>query len=176
MADDEKNKIIQSFLQSASQEEIEELEKLLRQKKENRFMGKINLDKIARDMATNIREQMGVSTENIKLMAKNLVITLARQHSPGITDQELEILLDDMVPGMNEKKAIPDRVLISMIEYFILYSEGEMSEKMLRQFPSGWTRKYWQAFPGSVKGLIALYLNGEIVEKEFWIKIREFFQ
>ncbi len=154
------NSIISGFMKDASPEEVRELERLLEARK-NKTAG-LDVDRMAKQMAGQIQQQMGLTTGNIKKMARDLVIRLAREHSPGITDAELNVLLNQMVPDSQPAKPkLPPELLKTMAHQFIIYHKGLMSDKDLADLPQGWQEKYWNAFPDELKRMIAEHIAGD---------------
>jgi len=170
--EDKAKRILDEFMKNASPEELAELEKLLKERDRKRgSSGQIDVNGIAKDMAQQIQKQMGMTTENIKRMAKDMVVSLARQKQPDITDRELDALVREMVPDnryVASESKIPPELLVTMIRHFISYSTGKMSQAELRNLPKGWVEKYWESFPIDVQKLISAYLKSEIGADMFW--------
>ncbi|MFC1671065.1 hypothetical protein ACFL20_11800 [Spirochaetota bacterium] len=168
-------KIANQFLGEVLNEDIEQLnahEKSPRSNQKN--LGDINFGNLARDMASSIQEQMGITNENIKRTAKELVVKLARKHKPEITETELHALVREMVPDEREvQNRIPFEVMIEMIDFFVCYSRGKLSQSELRGLPGNWITRYWASFPMNIKKLIAAYLKGSMSRKEFWVNVRK---
>ena len=174
---DKSAKILKEYLKDASPGEAEELYRLLdeREKSKKRSGGraplKVNIDEMARDMSKQIQEQMGMTNINIKRMAVDLIVKMARQHEPNISDRELKVLIEQMIPDLgaqNSSSDIPDDVMKTMILQFVTFSTGEMSEREKRDMPLGWTEKYWGCFSPKIRQLISYFLKGGIDKKAFW--------
>lgn len=152
--------IIEDFMQNSSPEEMKELERLLEARR-NSTSG-LNLNSMAKDMADQIQNQMGLTNQNIKKMARELVIKLAREHSPQITDTELRVLLNQMVPNSEpEKPKLPPDLLKIMAHQFIIYHKGLMSDEEKADLPPGWQEKYWSAFPDELKRMISEHISSK---------------
>jgi len=177
--EDKKKKILEDYIKSATPEERAELNRLLksREKNKNDFKTQgLNMDvnQLAKNMSRQINEQLGMADINIKKMAKDLVVQMALQHKPEITEKELAALVNQMVPEKKDNdisKKIPPELLKSMIVQFITYSTGSMPEKDLAQLPEGWAKKYWNAFSQDIRDLITMYLKNGIDNSNFWIAV-----
>lgn len=165
--DDIKNNLLESFLRNATIEEMEELYRLLderdrRQKQRPQFgmSGKLDLDSMAKNMSKQIQEQLGMANLNMKKMARDLVVQLALQHKPDISEKELNAIVNHMVPdsrGTDIAKKLPPDLLMTMVAQFIetdINSEAE------------WKKRYWEVFPDEIRLGIAGYLSGDIGKEE----------
>lgn len=177
MAEDEELKrILDEFMKNASDEDIMELNRLLETRKSSPRGGAMDVNSIARDMSRQLNERIGLSEKNIKSMARDMVVKLAREHKPDITDAELRVLVRHMVPGPDYSgvaKKLPPAVLKTMILHFVTYGTGRMSEAEKSLMPAGWTTKYWQVFPPEIRRLISSFLKGSLDAKVFWQRIVE---
>jgi hypothetical protein len=163
-------KIIDDFIKNATADELEELRGLLKKRKKTGI--NIDFTGMARDTAETIQKQMRLTNETVKATARDLVARLARSYNPEFSEKEIRAIVDEMVPSAGPKKKVPPALMIAMVEQFISYSTGAMSEREMKEFPSGWQKKYWEAFPQSLQRLIADLLYDKIDEREFWIAAR----
>jgi len=163
--DNSKNKILDEFLRNASVEEMEELYRLLDERDRKKTPGpglgvKLDLDSIAKNMSKQIQEQLGMANLNMKKMARDLVVQLARQYQPNITDRELAVIVEQMVPG-GRKSAVaenlPSDLLMTMVVQFV---ESDINSGM------EWKKRYWEVFPDEIKLGIAGFLRGDIGKDE----------
>lgn len=170
------DKIIKNFLENASSGELEALQKMMidNEKKTNSGID-LNPEKFAKEISSKIKKQVGFTTENIKKTAVGLVISIAKKHQPNITDDQLEYIIEKMVPGYSQKAPIPKALLLTMIEQFVSYAIGKMDQKTINEMPQGWEKKYWENFPEIIQKIIASYIRNEINDTEFWQTIREIF-
>lgn len=163
--DDIKNNLLDRFLRNASVEEMEELYRLLdeRDKKTGKppgLNGSLNLDSMAKNMSKQIQEQLGMANLNMKKMARDLVVQLALQYKPDITERELNAIVNQMVPDSSSTaiaKKIPPDILMEMVVQFI---ETDMNSGM------EWKKRYWDVFPKDIKLGIAGFLSGDIGKAE----------
>jgi hypothetical protein len=184
-ADEIKKKIIEDFIRDASPEEIKELNRLLRSREGNKAsnpgrMG-LNMDVkgLAKEMSSQISRQMGMANLNIKQMSRDLVVQMARQYQPGISEKELSALVEQMVPD-KRKTAVPEKIpfdlLKTMIVQFVSYSTGTMQEKDMASLPEGWVKKYWNSFSPELRILINNYLKDGIDNRSFWISVEKLYK
>jgi len=177
MPDDQQLKrLLDEFLKNASAQDIEELNRLLEARKKSSPQGAMDVMGFARKMSMDLNSRMGFSEENIKRMARDMVIRLAREHKPEISDAELRVLVRQMVPEpdySNVAKKLPPEVMKTMILHFVTYGTGRMTEAEKNEMPRGWTEKYWEVFPVEIKRLISSYLKGGMDAKDFWVKVKQ---
>ena len=176
--DNEANRILRDFMENASQDEIHELERLLKERESRRRYSVPDPAEMAKKLSAQIHQQMGLTNVNIKSMARDLVIKLAREHKPDITPRELKVLVEQMVPSKGgstapRKPNVPPSMMKTMISQFIAYSQGEMEPAELEGLPEGWVQKYWNVFPVNVQKLLSVYIKGGIDTKSFWRRIAE---
>lgn len=178
--DDEKRKILEDYMRSASPEERKELNRLLKSRQKKAVSDfktpgmNMDVNQLARNMSKQINEQLGMADINIKKMAKDMVVQMALQHKPDISPRELTALVNQMVPEKRDSdilKKISPELLKSMIVQFVSYSTNSMPEKDLAELPEGWTKKYWGIFSQDIRDLITMYLKNGIDNRNFWLAI-----
>jgi hypothetical protein len=167
--------IIASYMNTATPEQAEELKTLLKQRAGSGGLGNLDFAAMAEKVAASIREQMGLSKEALRETAVNAVSRLIRSSVPEISDHDLSLLLEEMIPSMVESRRspIPPDMLEVMVNQFAAYSLGRMPSQAKTEMPQGWTAKYWNAFPPVIKGLISKLLYGEIDEELFNLAVKE---
>ena len=165
-------------METASSDEIHELERLLKERESRRRYRVPDPAEMAKKLSAQIHQQMGLTNINIKSMARELVIKLAREHKPDITTKELKALVEQMVPsgggGLSTGRPnIPPSMMKTMLTQFIAYSNGEMDPRELEGLPEGWVQKYWDIFPVNVRKLLSVYIKGGIDTRTFWKRVSE---
>ena len=170
--------ILEYILRNATRHELELIGEALRKRMEREStlgLGQIDVNQMARNIAEDIEKQMGVGGDQVHEMSRRLVADMVRREKPEIPERDLNTLLDQWVPGKSGRKAggIPRDMLLAMITQFVTYSTGEMSEEDKKQFPKGWHKKYWEAFPPDIQVLIRDYILGKTSANQFWKGIRE---
>ncbi|OHD71068.1 MAG: hypothetical protein A2W19_08650 [Spirochaetes bacterium RBG_16_49_21] len=163
--------MIEFILQRATRYELDLLMEALKRRMERETsLGQLDFQYMARNMAEGFSKKMGMDTENIHRMSRRLVADMIRSEIPGISEEELAVLLDQWLSGKDAARSssIPKEMLLAMITQFVSYSTGEMSEEDKRQFPEGWAGKYWDAFQPDIQRLIKSYLTEKISKDEFW--------
>ncbi|HOO70601.1 MAG TPA: hypothetical protein PK926_02490 [Spirochaetota bacterium] len=159
--------IIRKFLNTATQEEIEEFMTLMEKKKKKSS----NINNIAVTTAAEINAQLTITDDIVKKTARNVVATLAKQYKPDFTDREIESIVNELVPDKRVTVAPPPELLITMVRHFLDYSKGKISESELKDYPVGWQKKYWNSFSPNLRQMIADHLKGNTGESEFWRKL-----
>ena len=169
--------MIEFILRNATRYELDILGEALKKRMERETsLGSLDFNYMARTMAEGLTKQMGMDTNNIHEMSRRIVSDMILNETPGISEKELKVLLDQWLPGKESKKAtgLPKEMLLTMITHFVSYSAGKMSAEQKKQFPEGWAEKYWNAFDPEVQKLIKDHLTDKIGQNEFWGGIREY--
>ena len=111
-------------------------------------------------------------------MTRRLVASMIKGTEPGISDADLNVLLDTWIPSPAQaestEKAIPVPMLFTMIQQFVGYSTGTLSaadEKELRKSIPDWPARYWEQFAPQTRELISSFLHGNTNKDEFWRSI-----
>lgn len=159
--------ILEDFYANASPEEQRELEHLLKNRK-NRSGLNGQIGPSARDMANNITEQMGLTTENIKNSAREIVAQMILQYDPEISNQKLKALTDLFVSGEKSKPRVPSEIVVNMLSHLVDYTMGRMPDEVYAGLPEGWTEKYWLHFPEEIQKIFAEFVKQNITEGELW--------
>ncbi len=157
--------LLEQFMKDASIEDMQELYRLLderdkKQKESFGLNGKLNLDSMAKSMSKQIQEQLGMANLNMKKMARDLVVQLALQYKPDISEKELNVIVNQMVPDSSSSaiaKNLPPDLLMTMVIQFI---ETDINSGM------DWKKRYWEVFPDEIKLGIAGFLRGDIGKNE----------
>ncbi len=177
MEDREFREMLNYFEKNASPDELEELRSLMSKTKtnldelpSNSSGGVFNVGNMAKNMADQISQQMGVTDEAIKRTARQMVRDMILQYDPHIPEKTIQVLLDKWVPEKNKKQKVklPKEIIGTMISQFVGFSRGELSKSQVESFPSGWKEKYWESFPENIQKLIAIFLREEISKEQFW--------
>ena len=124
-----------------------------------------SVNDMARKMAQSIKKQLGVSQETIAKTTRSLIIQLAKQQQPNLSNEELKKIVDMMMPGEKQKeiwKKLPKEVIKSMIDNILLFSVGQLPEEELRSLPKNWMQNYISIFPPELTKLISSFLKDEI--------------
>jgi hypothetical protein len=171
---------IEFILQHATKQELQFVGEALRRRMEREStlgMGQVDVNRMARDMAGHIKKQMGLGADTIGPMSRRLVADMIRIEQPGLSEAEIQRLVDQFVPGSTGRKqkagSLPREMVLAMITQFVSYSKGEMSEQEKAQFPDGWYNKYWDAFSPEIQNLLREYIHGRIGKNDFWRGVRE---
>ncbi len=180
--------IVDFILNKATDPEMEIIISAIKRRLEDTAHGydKMNPEKMARQMSSQINKQVGASVEQIRGMVRNFVAEKIKQEAPEISEHEVEQLLNAWVPDeqtsaqRSERAAtsLPKDVLLTMIRQFLAYSAGTMSGseqvKLQEEIPD-WPEKYWAKFPDDIRKLLTLFLKGKITPDTFWSAIENYF-
>jgi hypothetical protein len=131
---------------------------------------------MAREVSGQIN--MGASIEGMRETIRDLAVRMIRQEAPELSEKQIAELTAAWIPGSKSGESaannIPREMLLEMIDHFVRFSTGQMSEaddRNLRNELGAWPERYWKAFPEVIKLIIKDYLNGEINDKAYRSKI-----
>ncbi len=147
----------------------------------------LDFKSMAQDISNELTERFSLKTDQGEItdMTRRLVTNLIKERVPGISDKELNILLDQWVnqgaggPAGNEsgkEDLLPEDAVISMIDQFIRYSLQKMPENelaALKNDMADWVDRYWSIFNMDTKMLIRDLINAQIDTQEFWLEIKK---
>jgi hypothetical protein len=187
------------ILNQATENELEVIRAALKRRVEgNRIRGPMGIDpaRLARESASRVREQFGLSMGRIRAMVKDLAADILRKNAPELTEKQLGELLDAWVPedeasgaGPGARPAasnvpgsgasrrlpaqggLPPEALVAMIARFISFGTQTMSiseQIALQNETPDWQKRYWEQFSPRVRRLVSLYLNGQLDKPVFW--------
>jgi hypothetical protein len=126
---------------------------------------------LAKNISSQINSGINSGIDGLKDTVREMVIRIIKEHAPDISEKEVEQLCDAWIPSVKEnEESLPGDLLLSMIEQFISFSHGTMSESIdenLRKELGEWPKRYWAAFPPVIRGIVTDYLKERITEKEF---------
>jgi hypothetical protein len=179
--------VIEFILNRASSAELEIIaEALKRRQHPGRGLGGINPRGMAENVAEKVKQQLGGMLD-VQAISRQIVTDLIRQKEPNISDRELEVLLDNWLPGTararreatqpvgtaeqdegpTTEQIAPD-VLVTMISQYISARRGTLPKEEQDRLPKNWQSRYWESFPDTIRGRIREHLNGRLGEVEFW--------
>jgi hypothetical protein len=134
--------------------------------------------KMAEEITQKINTGLGSGIEGMRRSVQEMIIKILKEHAPELNEKQINELCQAWLPdhGIEAKKegALPGDVLLSMIEQFVSFSNGEMKEsvdKNLREEMGAWPQRYWNAFPPVVRQIITDYLKDKISSKDFKSRI-----
>jgi hypothetical protein len=180
--------VIEFILNRASSAELEIIaEAVKRRQKPGKGLGGINPRGMAENVAAKVREQLGGMLD-VRSISRQIVTDLIRQKEPNIGDRELEVLLNNWLPGtargdadaaseagpaaeqpptQGAQRMAPD-VLITRISQYVAARRGTLPQEEQNKLPRDWQSRFWETFPDPVRGRIREHLNGRLSELEFW--------
>lgn len=170
-------KVIDDFFNNASEQDLLELEAFLSSHEKDipksmprtrQPLGKMDANKAANRFASDIRQRMGLTSEQITRSARDAVRTMILQYDPHIPESQIQTLLNQWVPDKSKaSKIIPEDAMRAMISQFVAYGRGELTDEQVKTFPEGWVKKYWSFFPEKIQLLLRAYIKDEITETTF---------
>ena len=174
--------VVNAILNDATDADVEVIIEALKRRAKGRNTGTvrgINPERLAKESAGIISNQMSYSIGNIRKMIQDFAVDIIRKEAPELNEEQIAELTDAWIPdgGIQQKKEqreLPPDVLLTMIKQFLSYSSGSMSPseqmELENQIPD-WQRAYWKRMPDGIRSVITLYLKGSIDSDECWDQI-----
>ncbi len=174
--------VVNAILNDATDADLEVIIEAVKRKLKGRNKGTfrgINPERLAKESAGKMSEQMSYSIGGIRKMIQNFAVELIKKEAPELNEAQISELLDAWIPDSGkqektEKSNLPPDVLLTMIKQFLAYSSGTMSPSEIveleQQIPD-WQRVYWQRMPEGIRSVITLFLKGSIDSEECWDQI-----
>jgi len=200
MEREELYKIVDAILNQATNDDVEVIEAALKRREgdeeKSKFLN-VSPKKLADTVAHSIADQISYSRDTLRDMIRNYAVDIIRKEAPELNDEQVRDLLHAWIPdpggtgrsspeygGPAERKdageeyqgSIPKDMLVTMIEQFLVYSEGRMpvrEQAQLRREMPDWQKKYWEKFPPRIKDALSLYLKGTIDKETLWLDIHK---
>ena len=179
--------ILEFILNQASSAELEVIaEAVKRRQHPGKGLGAISPRSMAENVAEKVKQQLG-GILDVHAISRRIVTDLIRQQEPNIGDRELEVLLDNWLPGTARtrqegpqpaetagqdqapapQQLAPD-ILITMISQYVSARQGTLPREEEDKLPKNWQSRYWESFPDTIRRRIREHLNGRLSEVEFW--------
>jgi uncharacterized protein with HEPN domain len=133
----------------------------------------LNPRRMAQRLSRNIVKQLGASLD-VPQIARRIVRDLIKHKEPNIQDREVEILLDNWLPGTRQAppaESLPPDALATMVATYLAAERGTLSPEESGGLPVDWRERYWQSFPSEVREAIEELRRGEIDEARFWASL-----
>ena len=134
--------------------------------------------RMAGEITSRINAGISGGIKAMRESVQEMIVHLLKEHAPELNEKQIDELCQAWLPSntgqKNDGSSMPADVLLSMIEQFISFSQGEMQEsvdKNLREEMGAWPQRYWNSFPPVVRQIITDYLKEKIPEKDFKTKI-----
>lgn len=185
MTKSELQALVDIILNKASQMEFEVIAKACERRRQDigRFssLGGFNPNAMATQMASSVQEGVASSMEGLRSTVREYVARIVRQKEPGASDEEIEALLDQVLPDRTEAKpdddsdtmtsGLPPEALAIMVRDFCDFSLGMMppsKQQELWEQIQNWQDAYWKTFGPELRAFIKARLEGRLPEDEFW--------
>jgi hypothetical protein len=178
MSNPELVKVLDFILNRCDEASIEVIAAaVVRRRRDLSAFGSMNVPD-ANNFAKTITSQIniGASIEGMQQTIRDMAIRIIRKEAPELTEDQINHLADSWIPSASKEKKspLPQELLLNMIDQFVSYSEGSMSdaeEKSLRSEMADWPERYWNAFPKVITLIIREFFDGEISAEEYKRKI-----
>ena len=164
--------VLDYILNRASSAQLEVIgEALKRRMADDPAQGGLNPRRMAQRLSRGIEKQLG-ATMDVSQIARRIVRDLIKSKEPGIQDREVEVLLDNWLPGTRKREppaeALPPDALASMVATFLAAERGTLKPEESRDLPPDWKVRYWQSFPPAVRDALDALRQGRMSESDFW--------
>lgn len=193
MAKSELQAVVDYVLNKASPGEFEVIVKACERRRHDmgKFagLGGLNPGALAEKMAASVQNGLLSSTSGLRDSVREYVARLVRQKEPGASDEQIENLLDQVLPdrsstanaegvagGHHELRhdlsdELPSEALVLMVRDFCDYSQGLMPPSKQQELWEGipqWQDQYWKVFSPELKAFIKARLENRLQEEAFW--------
>lgn len=182
MAKSELQTVVDYILNKASPGEFEVIVKACERRRHDMGkyagLGGLNPGALAEKMAASVQEGLSSSNAGLRDSVREYVARLVRQKEPGASDEQIEAMLDQILPDhtLNESQhnlsdELPPEAVMMMVRDFCDYSLGLMPPSKQQELWEGipqWQDQYWKVFPPEIKAFVKARLEGRLQEDEFW--------
>lgn len=177
---------IDFILNNCSEKELDVVIAAVERKKKS-LKGEFSFDTeaVSKHMAaqinTSIKKGIEGMTDSIRSFSKDLIT----KEAPGLSDAQVENLVDSWIPEFNNEKkishngkvnGIPQDLLYDMILQFVSFGLGEMEKSKddaLKAEIGNWQEKYWARFPKKIKQEIKTFFDGKKTYGDFDKSVRK---
>ena len=184
MAKSELQAVVDYILNKASPGEFEVIVKACERRRHDMGkyagLGGLNPGALAEKMAASVQEGLSSSNAGLRDSVREYVTRLVRQKEPGASDEQIDAMLDQVLPdrsaGAHESRhelsdELPPEAVMMMVRDFCDYSLGLMPPSKQQELWEGipeWQDQYWAVFPPEIKAFVKARLEGRLQEDEFW--------
>jgi len=134
--------------------------------------------RMASEITNRINSGLSGGMNAMRESIQGMITNILKEHAPELNKKQINELTEAWLPtgtgSKDGKSDLPPDVLLSMIEQFVAFTHGEMSEavdKKLREEMGTWPQRYWNAFPPVIRQITTDYLKNKIPENDFKMKI-----
>ena len=176
--------ILEYILNRATSAELEVIAEALRRRRSHAGgLGGLTPRGMAENVAEKVKEQLG-GILDVRSISRQIVTDMIRQKEPNISEQELEVLLNNWLPGtarageegtsaaeqqpVQAAAGIAPDVLISRISQYVAARQGTLPPEEQNSLPKDWQNSYWESFPEQLRAWIREHLQGRLSQVEFW--------
>ncbi|OHD25503.1 MAG: hypothetical protein A2Y38_11175 [Spirochaetes bacterium GWB1_59_5] len=191
MAKNELQTVVDYILNKAGPGEFEVIVKACERRRHDMGkyagLGGLNPGALAEKMAASVQEGLASSGSGLRDSVRDYVARLVRQKEPNASDEQIEAMLDQILPdrsssgpggfadGASSRPEISDELppeaVMMMVRDFCDYSLGLMPPSKQQELWEGipqWQDQYWKAFSAEIKAFVKARLEGRLQEEEFW--------
>ncbi len=142
-------------------------------------LGGLNPGALAGKMAASVQEGLDSSVAGLRNTVRDYVARIVRQKEPGASDEEIEALLDQVLPDRSEQSGgghddganLPPEAMVMIVRDFCDYSLGMMPPSRQQELWEGipeWQDQYWKSFSPEIKAFVKARLEDRLDEEAFW--------
>jgi hypothetical protein len=149
-----------------------------------RSVDDLNFADMAKAVTSRFSDNYVADSDEIHNMTKRLVSGMIREKEPGISDRDLNSLLDQWVPGgpkqkeasrIGKESMLPPEAVFAMVDQFVRYSINKMPDKEIEELRGSmkeWHIEYWNIFSMETRVQIKELLEGRMDLDIFWTKMK----
>ena len=182
--------VLDYLLNRSTTEELEVIQKAIQKRLGDLRKGiaGVNIHTEVKKISESIQHQF-IDYGELNEMIQKFIRDIVRQRQPEISEEQLSLLLEKIIPSANSKvgegknsslsgslpptENLPQELIDSMVVQFIDYSLGRMSADEKKDLAPDWTRRYWNSFPTEIRQLLSDLIRLKMTEREFWKKYKK---
>lgn len=192
LAQEELMFVLDYILNKCSSKELAAIEQAINKRKNDSYKLSINPEDFAKKISNAVNESIAAGIKGMQNSIKNMAYGLIKKDSPDLSEEEINKVVQMMVPDVFEKKhsvaadylkngislldkdnkvnGFPCDAMRQMVCAFVNYSFGTLrpeEDRALQNASGEWQKVYWQAFPEPLQDLIRQYLKNNLPDEAF---------
>ncbi|NLM01492.1 MAG: hypothetical protein GX220_08590 [Treponema sp.] len=192
MANEELLSILDYILNRCPSDALNAIDSAVKRRRADLSGTSINPEKFAKTISKTVNESIAVGIKSMQNSIKNMAYNLIKKDSPDLNEEEIDKIVQMMVPNVFEKKpsvaaeflergeslldnegrvnGFPVDAMREMVVAFVNYSFGTLrpdEDRALQNALGDWQAAYWKAFPEPLQDLIRIYLKNGLPDAAF---------
>lgn len=192
MEKDELMSVLDFILNRCPREALTAIETAVKRRRADLGGFALNPEKFAENISKAVNESIATGIKGMQNSIKNMAYNLVQKESPDLPPEDLEKIVDMMIPDVFEKKhsvaadflkegkslvdsegrvnGFPVDAMREMVSAFVNYSFGTLrpeEDRALQNALGDWQGAYWKAFPEPLQDLLRIYLKNGLPDSAF---------